>query len=294
MKHRLKNFLIALILLTAFSRGGFTQGEEKKPTPPPPPPQKGFGIAISPSVIRLSSKPGQSQRTTVRVLNNGLTPTQVVTEVSDVGNVADQNGKLSRQFFPAGTLPFSCAKWVLLQDQKFKLASQEHKDVTFLMSPPAESSGGSACVVFFRGIPLVETEVPQGPTEARTTIQIQPRLGAMVFYEIEGTVKRTGNILSLAHEPPTSASPLRILYVFKNSGNADILITGTFYVLDQKKTLVAKGDLTPLRTFPGDEGGSETEWTGTLPQGAYHLVVTFELGPDAQEVIVKELDFTVA
>lgn len=291
MKNKFQPLLIALILLTVFSQNGFAQTEEKKPAPPP---QKGFGIAISPSVIRLSSKPGQSQRATVRVINNGLTPTQVVTEVSDVGNVVDQEGKLSRQFFPPGTLPYSCAKWTLLQDQEFKLASEEHKDVTFLISSPAESTGGSACVVFFRGIPLVETEVPGGPAEARTTIQIQPRLGAMVFYEIEGTVQRTGSLLSLAHEPPGATTPLRILYVFKNSGNADILITGTFYVLDQTKALVAKGDLTPLRTFPGDEGGSETEWTGTLPPGSYRLVVTFELGPDAQEVIVKELDFTVA
>lgn len=258
-----------------------------------PPPQKGFGISITPSVIRLTSKPGQSQGQVVRVLNNSAGSTQVITEVSDVGNIVDEKGKLSRQFFPAGTLPFSCAKWTLLRETDFMLTPGGFKDVPFLVSPPADSSGGSACVIFFRGVPVIEEKSSGDATQAQATVQIQPRLGAMLFYEIEGTVKRTGTLLHLAHEPPRGNSPLRLLYVFKNSGNADILISGTFYILDEKKALVAKADLKPIRTFPGDEGYGETEWESSLPSGKYHLVVTFELGPGAQEVIVKEFDFSV-
>ena len=254
--------------------------------------KKGFGISISPSVIRLTAKPGQSQRATIRVLNNSATSTRVVTEVSDVGNRVE-NGMLVREFPPPGTLPFSCAKWTLLQDSEFLLTHDEYKDVTFLVSPPADRTGGFACVVFFRGIPVVDKPAAGQSTEAQATIQIQPRLGGMIFYEIEGTIKRTGNLLSLAYEPPTAQAPLRILYLFKNTGNADILITGTFYILDENKVLAAKGDLKSVRTFPGDEGSAETEWSGTLSPGKYKLVVTFELGPGAQEVIVKELELTI-
>ncbi len=256
--------------------------------------KKCFGIAISPSVVRLTGRPGQSQRASVRVMNNGETPTRVVTEVNDVGNVVNEQGKLSRQYFPPGTLPFSCAKWTLLQEGEFSLDPKDSKEVSFLVSPPADSSGGSVCVIFFRGIPLEENKTTGGTQTPQAVIQIQPRLGAMVFYEIEGTIKRTGSLLSLAYEPPTKSEPFRIFYVFKNTGNADILITGTFYLLDENKALAAKGELEPVRTFPGDEGAGETQWTGTLPPGHYKMVVTFELGPGIQEVIVKELELDVA
>ena len=221
--------------------------------------KKGFGISISPSVIRMAGKPGQSQNATVRVINNGVGPTQVLTEASDVGNSVDEKGRLVRQFLPAGTLPFSCAKWTLLREGEFILQSKEFKDVSFVLSPPADSTGGSACVVFFRGIPLVDASEGGDASQSRATIQIQPRLGAMVFYEIEGTVKRTAELLDLKADPPSATEPLRIRYRFRDNGNTDVLLSGTFYILDAKKTLTAKGDLKSIRMFPGDEGASETE-----------------------------------
>jgi len=290
----LQRILIAGITLVLAASVRVEAAQTESASPEAPATKQGFGIAISPSVIRLTGKPGQSQRSTVRVMNNGESPTRVMTEVNDVGNIVDPQGKLSRQFFPPGTLPFSCAKWTLLQEGEFTLDPHTTKEVPLLVSPPADSTGGSVCVVFFRGIPLAERTASDQPQEAKAVIQIQPRLGAMIFYEIEGTVKRTGSLLSLAHQPPNAKEPLRILYVFKNTGNADILITGTFYILDPNKALAAKGELKPVRTFPGDEGAGETEWAGTLAPGHYKMVITFELGPGSQEVIVKELEFDVA
>ena len=284
---------MGLVVMFCGLRGSLSAEPPKDPAAAETLPKKGFGIAISPSVIRLSGKPGQSQRATVRVTNNGDIATRVVTEVNDVGNTVNEQGKLSRQYFPPGTLPFSCAKWTLLQEEEFSLNQKESKEVSFLVAPPADSSGGSACVIFFRGIPLAENKAAGGTDTPQAVIQIQPRLGAMIFYEIGGTVKRTGSLLSLAHEPPTSNEPLKLFYIFKNTGNADILITGTFYLLDENKALAAKGELEPVRTFPGDEGAGETKWTGTLAPGHYKMVITFELGPGIQEVIVKELELDV-
>ena len=288
-KNRNKKIRLPFLILALFlAIPAFSRAEEPKT-----PPKKAFGIAISPSVIRLTGKPGQSQEATVRVSNNGVSSARIAVEASDVGNVVDAKGKLSRQFFPAGTLPFSCAKWTLLRDNDFLLKPDEFKAVNFIVSPPKDSVGGSACVVFLRGIPTASNPDLKEETQAQATIQIQPRLGAMVFYEIEGTLRRTGKLLDLKYEPPSAGKPLKLLYVFENTGNADVLVSGTFYVLDANKTLVAKGDLEPIRTFPGDKGYGETAWETTLPSGTYQLVVTFELGPGTQEVIVKELQFSI-
>ncbi len=283
------------ILLVIFCLGlGTVSAWAEETAPASTPAKKGFGVSISPSLIRLTGKPGQAQNATVRVSNNGVSSTQVITDMSDVGNAVDKEGRLTRQFPPAGTTPFSCAKWTLLRDSEFTLAPKAFKDVTFIISPPADSVGGSACVVFFRGIPPPEDSASGSQEYAKATIQIQPRLGAMVFYEIEGTVQRTAKLLNISSEPPTANTPLKIHYAFKNTGNTDVLITGTFYILDSSKTLVTKGDLKTIRMFPGDEGSSETESAATtLSSGKYQLVVSFELGPNAREVIVKELEFSI-
>ena len=288
-----KIFLLGLCLVLIGTSPVSAAEEKAEKEKKPAVEKKGFGISIAPSVVRMTGKPGQAQNATVRVLNNGAGPTQVVTEVSDVGNRVDEQGRLVREFPPAGTLPYSCAKWTLLRENQFALQPTEFKDVTFVISPPSDSVGGSACVVFFRGIPLTDIEKSGDSSQPRATIQIQPRLGAMVFYEIEGTVKRTAQLLKLTSEAPTAKDPLRLHYAFKNTGNSDVLLSWTFYILDANKTLMAKGDLKSIRMFPGDEGLGETEWPSTLGPGKYQLVVSFELGPEAREVIVKELEFSV-
>lgn len=286
-----------LFLALCLGLGNLTAiAEETAPSPTPTsaPAKKGFGVSISPSMIRLVGKPGQAQKAKVRVSNNGVTLTQVVTDMSDIGNVVDKDGRLNRQFPPAGTTPYSCAKWTFFRESQFVVEPQKYKDVTFVISPPMDSVGGSACVVFFRGIPPPEESATGEPVHAQATIQIQPRLGAMVFYEVEGTVQRTAKLVDIRINPPTANTPLMIHYTFKNTGNTDVLISGTFYILDSNMTLVTKGDLKTIRMFPGDEGASETESSsGSLSPGKYQLVVSFELGPDAREVIVKELEFSI-
>jgi hypothetical protein len=256
--------------------------------------KKGFGMTLGPSSIRLQGGAGQTQSATVRVWNNGSTPITVVHELSDVANQVGQDGNLVRTFLPPGSVPASCAKWISVQDQEFVLGPGDYRDVTFLISPPADVSGSKAGVIFFRGIPVLPDKTIEAD-KPTTTVQVQPRLGVLVFYEAQGTIQRTGKLQNLFYESPVPAAgqPLKIIYEFENTGNADILLSGTFYILDQNKALVAKGDLTPIRTFPGDKGSAQTVWSESIAPGKYQLVVTLELGPDAQESIVREFEFSV-
>ncbi|MFA6600734.1 MAG: hypothetical protein WC352_00300 [Candidatus Omnitrophota bacterium] len=255
----------------------------------------GFGISISPSIIRLAGKPGESQAAEVRVWNKSAQPMQVFVEVNDLGNRVDEEGKLARVFLAPGTLPYSCAKWILLNESECVIRPGEYKDVKFLIATPQDSSGGSTAVVFFRGSTVQNAEANSGTAESpATSVEIQPRLGVLVFLDVTGTVQRTGNLQDFQVTPPAEGEPMKIQYVFENAGNADILVEGSFFILDQNQALVAKENLNALRTFPGDRGASETFWDSTLAPGRYHLVASFELGPETTEVIVRETDFTVA
>lgn len=252
---------------------------------------KGFGMAVGPSRIRLQGQSGVPQTATVNLWNNGARPIDVRAALSDVANSADKNGKFERNFLPPGTVPYSCAKWVVLEQTEFTINPGERKDVNLTVSTPREMTGGSACVAFFQGTPRVDP-APQDPTKPVTQVVVQPRLGVLIFFEDTATVRREGKLTEVTLEPPREDAPLVLRYQFSNTGNADILLSGTFHILDEGKLMAGKGDLQPLRTFPGDQGAAETSWSGSLAPGKYQLVATFELGPDAQEVIVKEIAFT--
>jgi hypothetical protein len=256
-------------------------GEEESP--------RGFGVAIGPSTIRLKGFPGEPQEVSVRVWNHGVKPITVYNELSDVANRVDEGGRLSRTFPPPGTVPFSCAQWITLHETEFVVAPKGHRDVSFIVAPPPGAEGGKAGIVFFKVVPTVDGTDMQ----ATATVVIQPRMASLIFFEIEGTVQRTGQLIEMAYETPKEENPLKIKYEFENTGNTDILISGTFHILDVTKALIAKGKLHPLRTFPGDRGAGETQWSGLLPPGNYELLVTLELGPDAQEVIMREFTFSI-
>ena len=163
----------------------------------------------------------------------------------------------------------------------------------FIVSPPPDvQSGGYGAYLFFIGKPIR----PKSPEEKKTSVQMVtvPRLGVSVVYEVEGTVQRRGELLQLKLTPPTQAQPMKIRHEFKNTGNAEVVLTGSFHILDSQNLLTGKGTLRTLKTFPGETGVAETTWGENLPPGRYKVMITFELGPDADQVIVRDFPLDIA
>ena len=162
------------------------------------------------------------------------------------------------------------------------------------MKPPPEiKSGGYGAYLFILSKPA---NLPQRTDRTRPEVQLitVPRLGASVVYEVQGTIQRKGNLLKLEMTPPTKTVPLKIRHEFENTGNAEVVLDGSFHITDSKNALVGKGTLRPLKTFPGEKAVTETTWPQSLPPGHYTLLVTLELGPDGREAIVREIPFEVS
>lgn len=273
---------VLLGLLTVFFQAGNLLAEEG-----------GFSLAVGPTNIRLKGQGGETQNATVRIWNHGKIKVHVQSELNDIKNIINKDGKLERQFLPPGTSEFSCAKWLIVETPEFDLEPQAFRDINFTLSVPDGIKGTKGAALFFRAVPLDETKQQADEDKPSTSVQLQPRLGVLVFFDVEGSLNRIGELKDLTWEAPTADKPLILRYVFQNTGNADILLTGNFLIMDAKQILAAKGDLSPIRTFPGDKGMAETSWPGLLSPGDYHLIATFELGPDAAQVIVKEIDLVV-
>jgi hypothetical protein len=256
--------------------------------------QNELDFSLDPSRVRVTGKAGETLEFSITAYNNGTEPLEIQVEINDMLNEPDDEGSLERVYVPAGTVSVSLAKWMTLSEDSFVLEPKTRKAIPFILAVPPEAQGVYYSVIFFRGTSMKDDASDVDNSKPTTTVRVQPRLGSLVFCEIEGTVKRTGMLLDLNYDLPNEDEPLVIRYEMENTGNTDLLLTGIFYIMDDDQTLVAKETLVPIRLFPGDSGKSVTEWAGELEPGSYHMIVNIELGPQAQEVILKEFDFTIA
>ncbi len=290
MLHALRSVLGAwcLVLLLFFASTALAA------EPAPKAPSGGFGVSLGPSKIRFSGAPGETQQSSVRIWNQSQNSMRFMLEIADLGNEVDKAGKLNRVFAAPGSLAHSCASWIQIEQNELTVQAGGFQDVKFLLAVPPDAVGGHAAVIFFRGVPAAAAAAAEAdPSKSTTIVQIQPRIGVLIFHEASGTVQRTGRLEDFKAEAPLDGEPLRMTYTFENTGNVDILLGGSFYLLGENNALAAKGSINTLRSFPGDHGQSETVWEGVLDPGKYHLVASFELGPDGQEVIVREADLEV-
>ena len=260
----------------------------------PPAEAAGVGVSVSPSRFRLRRAAGETADGMISIQNNGSRAIRVTTEAGDMITVQNQEGLSTRDEAPAGTTPHSCARWIqVLEGEGLVIPPGQNGRLRFVLSPPPEiTTGGYGAYLFLVAGPA---EMPQKKKsdKPQATVVTIPRLGVSVIYEVEGTVQRTGKLLDLDFTPPGAAEPMRIRYVFENTGNAEVILSGTFHILDTQNLLVGKGSLQGVKTFPKEKGTGETLWVQRLPPGRYTALLTFELGPDPEEAIVREFPFQI-
>lgn len=253
-----------------------------------------MGFAVSPSNFRLQKPAGESAAGKVHLYNKGTYPITVSTEVTDMFTSTGEDGFSIRDEAPIGTTPHSCAKWIrITQSGETVIPPGETATMEFLVSPPPEiQSGGYGAYLFFISKP-VYADPPNKSDKPEVRLVTVPRLGVSVIYEVAGTLQRKGDLLDLKLTPPTATEPMRIRHAFRNTGNAEVVLTGSFHIMDSEGLLVGKSLLKLLKTFPGETGAMESTWNSSLPKGRYTALFTFELGPDAETAVVKDLEFDV-
>ncbi len=256
--------------------------------------EAGVGMAVSPSRFRFKKRVGEVAAGTVSIKNSGTYAIQIATEIADMGNRRTPEGFSIRDEVPPGTTSYSCAPWIrLVEGEGAVIPAGQSAKFNFVVSPPPEiKAGGYGAYLFFIGSPAQRAGA-KDTSQPQVQLVTVPRLGVTLIYEVEGTIQRKGELSKLEFTAPQKGQPMKFLYEFVNTGNAEVVLTGNFHVMDSENRLAGKGSLKAIKTFPGERGLTETTWEQPLPPGKYTLLVTFELGPDAEEGIVKELHFDI-
>ncbi|PIQ82147.1 MAG: hypothetical protein COV76_05260 [Candidatus Omnitrophica bacterium CG11_big_fil_rev_8_21_14_0_20_64_10] len=259
-----------------------------------PPAEAGMGVSVYPSRFRLQKGAGETASGKVRIDNEGTYPVQIVVEVTDMISRVNEEGILLRDEAPPGTSPYSCARWIrVVSGEGAVIPAGQSSEVEFVVSPPPSvTSGGYSAYLFLRGQPAEGFDERDADRPQVRLVTI-PRMGVSVIYEVEGTVERTGELTSLEFQPPADGKPMRVLYGFRNTGNAEVVVAASYHILDGQGRMAGNGALRTMKSFPGDAGKAETTLTDALAPGKYTMLITFELGPDSTEAIVRELEFEV-
>jgi P pilus assembly chaperone PapD len=251
-------------------------------------PGMSFAITVGPTAIVNGLNPGGSTQGEINVYNEQDEPISVEVEFADWQFMQDGSGKVA--FLPRGSTPYSSADWLQATPMKFELAPKENKKVSYNITMPTNAKGGYYAAIFF--VAAVKSPPPVAEEGKSAMVLAQRvRLGVLVYNEVLGTQKKV-SLLDFNISQPNDKT-VKVEYAMKNEGIGYVRSEGKFHIMDDAGKLYGSGVLSTAKMQQADSARAEGEWIGDLPDGEYNLVMTLELKPLGEDMIVKEKRFTV-
>lgn len=223
-------------------------------------------ISVTPSIVKLSIAPGESQGDVFNIHNGG--DEEVYVEIFLKDWILVNN---DRRFAESGTHSRSLAKWLTLEEESVNIGPHQNRKIRFMVDVPEKAEGGYWGLVCFESRPLKRG---QGGG-----IKVATQLVSFIGVEVEGTLKRKIKIekVSATH---TKDKGVRLRAELKNVGNVQLFQPsplGKFKIMDDKNNVMAEGELTGLMLLPNETGTYESKPFKLAP-GEYETTITFDYG----------------
>jgi uncharacterized membrane protein len=233
-----------------------------------------LSVNIDPSNVKVTLKQGETKTGEITVQNLGGDKIKIKTYTEDWIYASDG----SKVFMKPGSSVYSCSSWIKLDPENLDLAPKEAKKVKYSITSPGNASGGHVSVIFFE----VATNASEG-------ISVTGRIGAIVYQDTEGDIKRSGEIKSLSVLTSEEGKPIDIQLSFVNSGNSYVSAKPSIKIMDGGKTVIETQAMN-INSLPGDTKVSIITIDKTLKEGNYKAQV--ELNFD-DKTLKSQSDFTI-
>lgn len=230
-------------------------------------------ISLSPAVVPLRGRPGQSTRQTLALANGTSLRLGFELEARDV---LVRDGQ--RVFVTAGDVPGSIAATAVFSRRSIEVApgQTQRVDVTVTLPPGAAHR---AVVVVFRG-----TTPLQGAGRAGATASI----GTLLTFTLSDQYSVVPADLQV--RPQSASSTLGFDQGFANDGPEPVVLKGMTVILDANGRLVGKVPARPHRLLPGERAVLRADYAGELGRGRYRAIATFDFEGRA---VTRSAEFTV-
>jgi len=211
----------------------------------------GDGLTISPPILDLETKPGETYNQIIKITN----PTNNLIEVyPQVMNFRASGEGGEPAFYPATEeeANFSLAQWIKFNQSKVALTPEQVVEFNYSIEVPADAeAGGHYGVIFFA------TQPPKAE-EDQSQISISSMIGSLILAKVPGTIIEKGFLESFKANRIYLKLPATFQVRISNLGNVhfkprgDITIKGMFGGESDKIQLnQARGNVLPdsIRKF---------------------------------------------
>lgn len=217
-------------------------------------------IGLSPSVVELSGRHGQSVTHALTLRNDSDVGLDFALEARDV---VVRDGV--RVYLRAGELADSAAASAVLAPPVLHVPPRGSGTVTVTLTvPPAMSH--RAVVIYFNGINVLRA--------ARGNATLS--LGALFTFRLSDRVSVQAATLEAA--PPSASANAHLMARLLNDGTEPVVPGGMAMILDEQGKAVGKAPFKGARLLPGEAATLVAEYPGDLASGTYRALATFDIG----------------
>jgi hypothetical protein len=217
------------------------------------------GISLSPAVVAVEAKPGQTFSQNLTLWNNTMQELSFQMEARDV---VVHDGK--RVFLPAGEVEGSIARYAVFTDQNLVVLPGSSVTTRVTVTVP-NSPGPRAIACIFMGKTVMGI---------RQSVAMTGSLGALVTFTL-------ANDFQVQSQPPRvavdmEAQSIAFRHKLKNTGSDPVVPKGVIAVTNESGAFVARLPVWGQRLLPGESLEFTAEHPGLLKPGKYRAMLLLE------------------
>jgi hypothetical protein len=229
--------------------------EASSTTPDDHPP----AISLSPAVVAVKAKPGQTFSQELTLWNNTIQELAFQMEARDV---VVRDGK--RVFLPAGEIEGSIARYAVFMDKDvIALPGASVTTTVTVTVPNAPAPRAIACI--FMGKTVMGT---------RNSVAMTGSLGALFTFTLADDFHVQSEPLQVLVD--ADANSITFRQSLTNTGSDPVVPKGVIAVTNESGRLMARLPVSGQRLLPGESQEFTTEHSGLLKTGKYRATVLME------------------
>ena len=216
-------------------------------------------ISLSPAVVEVKAKPGQTFSHELTLWNNTLQELQFRMEARDV---VVRDGK--RVFIPSGEIAGGIARNAMFSEQEVVVKPASFAAVKLTVTIP-ESPAPRAIACIFMGKTIMG---------AKNALTMTGSLGTLVTFTLANDFQVESQPLDISVDDDVRSVTFR--QRLKNTGSDPVVPKGVVAVTNEKGHLVERLPVSGHRLLPGESLELQAEHAGALQMGKYKVMFLME------------------
>jgi len=230
-------------------------------------------LVLTPAVIMVRCKPGQSTTQTLSIVNNTANDISFTLATEDV---VVSEGK--RSFSPAGRIANGIAISSVASPASVVVKAGQEASVQVIFTLPPETPQ-RAVVTFFRGGVV---------SSAPGTVGLAASLGTLITFNLSTNYQLEAGPVQAS--PQTPAANTILSEELHNRGSEPVVPRGVIVILNSAGKRMAKASFATQRLLPGERLMVAATNPAQLPPGRYRTFSSFEF---ERKVVTSAGEFTI-